>query len=174
LKELITLRQLSNMDEVRLLDLEYSKYYPWYIKSDYHEKCLMENRNGSRVTILAYYDNELSGCCHLLYNSKYTFFANEQIPEINDLNVLPQFRRKKVASKLFDELEHIAARASGFVGLGVGLYKDYGNAQRMYCKRGYILDGRGITYRNLEVKPGATVSVDDDLLLYLVKELMVK
>jgi hypothetical protein len=57
------------------------------------------------------------------------------------------------------------------IGLGVGLYKDYGNAQRMYCKRGYVLDGNGISYQNLEVKPGETVVLDDELLLYLVKEL---
>ncbi len=70
-----------------------------------------------------------------------------------------------------DELELNAAKTSRFIGLGVGLYKDYGNAQRMYTSRGYVLDGRGITYNNVPVIPGNSVIVDDDLLLYLVKDL---
>lgn len=38
----------------------------------------------------------------------------------------------------------------------------------MYISRGYVLDGRGISYKNVPVNPGETVMVDDDLLLYLV------
>lgn len=72
---------------------------------------------------------------------------------------------------MFDELERIAAKDSRFIGLGVGLYKDYGNAQRMYTARGYILDGRGMMYNNIPVIPGQLVMVDDDLLLYLTKDL---
>ncbi|RED65139.1 hypothetical protein DFP98_12130 [Cohnella phaseoli] len=68
-------------------------------------------------------------------------------------------------------MEGIAARTSGTVGLGVGLYEDYGNAQRLYGKRGYIPDGRGLMYANEAVHPGRTVTVDDDLLLYMVKQL---
>src|SRR5690554_5089872 len=103
MRYLITLKLLSNMDDVRLLDLEYSKYYPWYTQSNYHEQCLQENADGLRVTLLAYYDQALAGCCHLLYKSNYKAFVDENIPEINDLNVFPQFRRKHIASGLFDE-----------------------------------------------------------------------
>lgn len=70
-----------------------------------------------------------------------------------------------------DELELLASKTSRQIGLGVGLYKDYGNAQRMYTSRGYILDGRGMSYKNIPVIPGETVIVDDELLLYLVKDL---
>jgi len=70
-----------------------------------------------------------------------------------------------------DELEGIAARTSDTVGLGVGLYADYGNAQRLYGKRGYVMDGRGLMYANEAVRQGRTVTVDDDLLLYMVKQL---
>jgi hypothetical protein len=34
------------------------------------------------------------------------------------------------------------------VGIGVGLYLDYGVAQTMYVKRGYIPDGKGICKNN--------------------------
>lgn len=134
-------------------------------------KCLEENRSGSRVTFMAFFDETLAGCCHLLYRSEYSFFRDEQIPEINDLNVFPEYRRNKIATRLFDELEHVATNTSKYVGLGVGLYEDYGNAQRMYTSRGYVLDGKGLTYKNVQVKPGKPVMVDDDLIIYLVKEL---
>ncbi|MFD2614182.1 GNAT family N-acetyltransferase [Paenibacillus gansuensis] len=167
----ISTKRLSNFDQVKLLDSEFSKYYPWFSISDYHERCLSENEIGLRVTLLAYDNDELAGCSHLLYESNYPYFLDNKIPEINDLNVFPHHRNKRIASRLFDELEEIAAKTTQLIGLGVGLYKDYGNAQRMYCKRGYVLDGNGISYQNNEVKPGETVVVNDELLLYLVKEL---
>jgi hypothetical protein len=57
------------------------------------------------------------------------------------------------------------------IGLGVGLYADYGAAQRLYLKLGYVLDGRGITYKYLPARGGETFRIDDDLLLWLVKSL---
>ncbi|MNI79537.1 hypothetical protein D3C73_1359990 [compost metagenome] len=68
-------------------------------------------------------------------------------------------------------MEKIAAQDYTRIGLGVGLYQDYGNAQMMYTKRGYVMDGKGITYKNVQVVPGQPVMVDDELLLYLVKDL---
>lgn len=120
---------------------------------------------------IAYYNDSLAGCCHLLYESKYSYFRDNQIPEINDLNVFPEYRRRKVASQLFDEFERIVSETSRYIGLGVGLYKDYGNAQRMYMSRGYVADGNGMTYKNVPVIPGKSVVVDDELIIYLVKDL---
>ena len=111
------------------------------------------------------------GCCHLLFNSDYPFFRDNRIPEINNLNVFPEYRRKKIASTIFDELEAIVSTLSRYIGLGVGLYKDYGNAQRMYTSRGYVMDGNGMTYKNVQVEPGKSVMVDDDLIIYLIKDL---
>lgn len=167
----ITIRQLSNHEEVSLLDFEFSKRYPWYTSNDYFNKCLEENIEGKRVTLLAHYADELAGCCHLLFSSDYPYFKDGNIPEINDLNTFPEFRRMGIASRMFDELESIASKRSRFIGVGVGLYKDYGNAQIMYNKRGYVMDGKGIVYKNIEVQPGEQATVDDDLLMYLIKEL---
>ena len=167
----ITIRQLSNHEEVSLLDFEFSKRYPWYTSNDYFNKCLEENIEGKRVTLMAYYVGMLAGCCHLLFSSDYPYFKDGNIPEINDLNTFPEFRRMGIASRMFDELESIASKRSRFIGVGVGLYKDYGNAQIMYNKRGYVMDGKGIVYKNIEVQPGEQATVDDDLLMYLIKEL---
>jgi hypothetical protein len=47
----------------------------------------------------------------------------------------------------------------------------YNAAQRLYLKRGYIPDGRGVTYRDRFVEEGEQVALDDDLVLHLTKEL---
>jgi len=43
-----------------------------------------------------------------------------------------------------DQAEQIIAERSDIVGIGVGLYADYGTAQRMYARRGYVPDGHGL------------------------------
>lgn len=42
----------------------------------------------------------------------------------------------------------IAASQEGYneIGVGVGLYRDYGQAQQLYFQLGYI-EGNGITYK---------------------------
>lgn len=72
---------------------------------------------------------------------------------------------------MFDEFERIASKRSRFIGLGVQLYKDCSNAQMMYNKRVYLMDGQEIIYNNNEVQPAEQVIVDDDLPMYLIKEL---
>lgn len=44
----------------------------------------------------------------------------------------------------------------------------------MYTARGYVMDGNGIMYKNVPVVPGQAAVVDDELLLYLIKDLAVK
>ena len=139
--------------------------------SDYFEECYSENLSGERVTLIAFYMGKLAGCCHLKMKSDYPLFSESDIPEINDLNVFPEFRRNGIAGKLIDEFEKIASETSETIGIGVGLYKDYGSAQRLYCKKGYIPDGNGIQYNYEQVMPGANVIVDDDLNLYFTKKI---
>ena len=71
-----------------------------------------------------------------------------------------------------DVAENIAARYSDVVYLGVGLHSGYGSAQRMYCKRGYILDESGVWYGNRIAKSYENYCNDDDLNLYLYKKLL--
>jgi GNAT superfamily N-acetyltransferase len=101
----------------------------------------------------------------------YAGFADLNIPEIQDLNVLTTYRRKGIASRLLDRAEAEAARRSGVVGIAVGLHPGYNAAQRLYAKRGYIPDARGITYRNRFVEEGTSVVLDDDLVMHLTKQL---
>ncbi|QHT59125.1 GNAT family N-acetyltransferase [Paenibacillus lycopersici] len=142
-----------------------------YRDEAYYDQCLAENESGARVTLLAYANGQLAGCSHLKYQSSYPYFLDRHIPEISDLNVFPPFRRRGAANLMMDEFEAIVGRDHNRIGIGVGLYKDYGAAQRIYCQRGYIPDGNGVMYGDVEVAPGQNVRVDDELVLYFVKEL---
>ena len=104
------------------------------------------------------------------YHSDYPYFRSKKIPEINDLLIAKEYRRQGYGEALITALE-IIAKEHGFkiIGLGVGLYQDYGSAQRLYFKLGYVPDGMGISYKDCTVVPGNKYLVDDDLLLWLTK-----
>jgi GNAT superfamily N-acetyltransferase len=139
---------------------------------EYLERCLEENKRSERITYVAIINGDIAGLVNIIYKSDYPFFRENNIPEINDLLVHPKYRKLGIGSSLVGKAEETARKTYGYIGLGVGLYKDYGPAQRLYAKRGYIPDGNGIVYKNKEVKPGTNVFVDDGLLIYLYKKLM--
>jgi len=141
----------------------------FHASAAYFNKLLAEQKAGTRVVLVARHDDTISGFVTIKWTSDYPPFAVGNIPEINDLRVHPNFRRCGVATALMDEAEKRIFKQSRFAGLGVGLYADYGPAQQMYVRRGYIPDGRGLGYKNQPVSPGHKVFVDDDLLLYFVK-----
>lgn len=89
MKGMIHLKRLSTIEEAELLDQTFAEHFRWYHQGEYYLNCLKENQTNKRVTLIAYYDDSLAGCCHLLYESEYPFFSENQIPEINDLNVFP-------------------------------------------------------------------------------------
>jgi len=139
---------------------------------EYFERCLEEQNSGSRCTLIAFAGECPAGTVHLLDNSLYPGFNLSGVPEINDLVVVKAYQRQGIGEKLVKACEELARkRGCPAIGLGVGLYKDYGSAQRLYFRLGYKPDGKGLMYRNEPVVPGTWAFVDDDLLLYLVKDL---
>lgn len=138
-------------------------------QSNIFEQYLLEQDLGIRVSWVAYYDNVFAGYNTLKWDSDYAYFRQNKIPEIKDLNVIPPFRSKGIGSTLLDVAEHKAFKVNDIVGLGVGLYADYGSAQRLYIKRGYIPDGRGITYNYLRLEQGQMATLDDELILWMTK-----
>ncbi len=109
------------------------------------------------------------GQCAVVWRSAYPGFRDARIPEIQDLNVRRDYRRRGIGSALLEEGERRIAERSDRAGIAFGLYADYGAAQRLYIKRGYVPDGRGLHYRVNPVVAGETYRVDDNLALYLVK-----
>ncbi len=133
---------------------------------------LRTQRDGLRVVRMALEGEALAGYGTLLWRSGYPPFAEAGIPEINNLVVAQAARGRGVATALIASLD-AAARQAGRreIGLGVGLYADYGPAQRLYVRLGYRPDGRGLTQGVLPAAPDAQVRVDDDLLLWFSKPL---
>lgn len=138
------------------------------------EQYCEEQDKGERVIWAAYSDNKFAGYVTLKWHSLYKPFLSKGIPEIVDLNVLPTFRNQGIASSLLDKCEALAATRCEVVGIGVGLYPDYGAAQKLYVKRGFIPDGKGATYHYEAVIPGQQYRLDDDLLIWFSKNLSEK
>jgi GNAT superfamily N-acetyltransferase len=143
----------------------------WNKPEGQYRRYLHEQVAGTRTCFVATIDGQFAGYVTVNWQPTYAGFADLNIPEIQDLNVLAKFRRRRIASRLLDRAEEAAARHSAVVGIGVGLHPGYNAAQQLYVKRGYLPDGRGITYRDHFVDEGAQVRLDDDLVMHFTKQL---
>ena len=141
----------------------------WHKPPALFQRYLAEQEQGRRLAFVAEWHGEFAGYVTLMWTSDYSPFAERQVPEVCDLNVLPLHRRQGIGSALLDRAESAASARSKVVGIGVGLYSDYGAAQRIYVRRGYLPDGRGIMYRNQPVEPGAVIRIDDEAALMFTR-----
>lgn len=143
----------------------------WNKPASQYQRYLAEQEHGQRAVLVALIDDRFAGYVTVQWESGYPPFEAARIPEIVDLNVLPHFRRQGIAASLLDQAETLIGRESDIAGIGVGMTADYGAAQRIYVKRGYIPDGRGLTCNNQPLSYGAKITVDDELVLYFTKHL---
>jgi Acetyltransferase (GNAT) family len=82
-------------------------------------------------------------------------------------------RRRGVATLLMDAAEQLAReRGVATLGITVGLFDEYGPAQRLYGRRGYVPDGRGACRGQVPLREGMRVTMDDDLIIWLTKEVL--
>lgn len=131
-----------------------------------------EQEAGVRACLVADDGRRIVAYASVVWTSQHAPFAESDVPEVQDLVVAEDWRRRGLGERLMTACEeHVRAAGFGQVGLGVGLYADYGAAQRLYVRRGYIPDGAGLTWNNVPARPGAMVRVDDDLILWLRKRL---
>lgn len=166
----IEIRQ-ATLQDAQWLQTSFNQAMGWAKPDGYFEQVCRLQEEGTLVLLIAVQASDYLGHCKIVWQPDYPHFRGRLIPEIQDLNVRPDFRQQGIATRLLDEAEKIIQKQSNRVGIGFGLYADYGVAQRLYIKRGYIPDGHGVFYQNQPVQPGASVPVDDDLVLYLVKQL---
>ncbi|MEU4194513.1 GNAT family N-acetyltransferase [Kribbella sp. NPDC026611] len=141
----------------------------WNKPLEQYQRYLDQQRDGVRDVLVGTLGEEYVGYVTVRWVSPYEPFGG--IPEIQDFNVLPKYRRRGYGSALMDAAEALVAERSDVVGIGVGLYPDYGQAQRMYVRRGYIPDGRGLIYDGKQVPPLETVKNDDWATLMFTKTL---
>jgi GNAT superfamily N-acetyltransferase len=132
----------------------------------------VEQRHDGRIDLLvARRDENPVGYCLIVWDSAYPPFAEAGIPEISDLNVLPAHRGTGLGRLLLGEAEKRITTRAAAAGLRVGLYADYGIAQQMYARRGYLPDGRGVIIDGEQVPPGTMILLDDGPVLALVRTL---
>ena len=143
----------------------------WSKPAEQYLRYLAEQERGVRNVLVGRLGEHFVGYLTIRWSPDYPPFAREQIPEIQDLNVLPPHRRRGIATTLLDHAEELVSARSPVVGIGVGMDPDYGPAQRLYVRRGYVPDGRGLWYRDRPVRYGDDARIDDDLVLHLVKRL---
>lgn len=131
-----------------------------------------DQAEGRRLVAIAWEGARPVGYGTLVWEPGYAPFRSANIPEINNLGVDAAVRRRGVATALIRRFEDAALGAGrSAIGLGVGLYADYGPAQRLYFRLGYRPDGHGVTYAERPVPAGEMVRLDDDLVLWLSKTL---
>ncbi|MBS4219858.1 GNAT family N-acetyltransferase [Bacillus sp. FJAT-49711] len=141
----------------------------WNKPASQYESYFLEQTEGTRKVLIAEYNNLFAGYLTIRWKSDYEPFFSARIPEIVDLNVLMKYRKNGIATALMDEAETIVSEKYNCIGIGFGLMSDYGAAQRLYVKRGYIPDGLGISQNGKFLTYGDQMTVDDDVALYLTK-----
>jgi GNAT superfamily N-acetyltransferase len=133
---------------------------------------LADHASGGGASLIAVGDHSVIGIVTIRWQSNYARFRDRRIPLVHQVAVAGSFRRRGIATMLMDAAEDLA-RDRGVVTLGitVGLSAEYGPAQRLYARRGYVPDGRGACRRQEPLAKGAEVIMDDDLITWHTKEL---
>ena len=132
-----------------------------------------EQNKGEVYIFIAEYNGTIAGYTALYPSAKEGPFMGKNVPEISDFNVFAKYQKKGIGNKILDAAEEVAFDISETksITLGVGLHSGYGAAQRIYFKRGYLPDGSGVWYKNKQLNQYADCKNDDDLVLFLSKEL---
>jgi GNAT superfamily N-acetyltransferase len=134
-----------------------------------------EQEDKIRTVAILEKDHEILGYGSLLRKAECPFFSSKNIPEINAIWIGEDHRRQGLGTALIKWIENLATQ-EGYerIGIGVGLYRDYGSAQQLYFQLGYMPEGNGITYKGQTTTPGQSYPLDDDLIFWLTKTLSSK
>lgn len=143
----------------------------WHVEAAKQETRFRDQQAGRSIALIAVQDGTVAGYINLYRAGMDGPEQFRNLPEIVDFGVLMKFRRRGIGTKLMDTAEKLAAGLASTVYLGVGLHFGYGSAQRMYVKRGYIPDGSGVWYGDRVCGHYEDCCNDDDLVLYLSKQL---
>lgn len=168
--DVLIIRDMEAAD-AQILNDEYTAQ-GWHPDIDYYHMRMREHAEGKCVALTAVYQGHPAGAVYVYFSAQEGPFKGKGWPEIVDFSVLQKYQRKGIGNRLMDSAEQIASQHADTVCLGVGLCREYGTAQRMYVKRGYIPDGSGVWYQNKQCVQYETVcTIDDDLVLFLSKRL---
>lgn len=163
----ISIRELAESDCVTIAEAFTAQ--GWDKPASQYLRYWQESLENKRLVLVAEYEGEFAGYVTVVWESNYPPFHAANIPEIVDFNVLIKFRRLHIGTALMDEAEKRISARSAVAGIGVCLHTDYGPAQVLYARRGYVPDGRGVFYHGKYPQYWDQVTIDDDLCLYLTR-----
>lgn len=142
------------------------------IEGSYFETAFQEQLDKKRLIFLARANDVLVGYAHLNFFPQYVPFLRLGIPEIQDIVVHPEHRRRGVGGQLMSDCEEKAREyLLSDIGIGVGVTGQFGAAQRLYHRMGYVPDGNGAVFDRVPVQSGDIRPIDDRLCLMLIKQL---
>lgn len=167
---MIEVRRVQS-DEAEWLQTSFDAAFDSPRSAGHFAECVQLHQKGDIVLLIALDGDQYVGHCKIVWEPHYPYFRQNNIPEIQDLNVVEAYRRRGIASQMMDVAEAIIKERSTIAGIGFGMHPGYGPAQRMYIRRGYVPDGHGMAYHDEYVQHGDQVTVDDDLVLFLIREL---
>jgi GNAT superfamily N-acetyltransferase len=121
--------------------------------------------------ILAYDGDEPIATVTVRWRLHYPPFREAGIPFIQNIEVRYDLRGQGYGGRVLDAVEAMIAQRASKAGICVALFDDYGPAQRLYAKQGYVPDGRGACHRFTPLQRGQTITLDHDHLIWLVKDL---
>ena len=158
---------------IKLVDICQAEFEQigWSKPDGYFAACLAQQDRNELIFYVAIDDKHYVGHAKLVWQPDYVHFKEAGIPEIQDLNVLPTYRKRGIGTQLIQRCETTAATRCSDIGIGVGLHPGYNAAQRLYSKLGYILNGHGVHYNDVPVKERQTYPFDDNLVIYFTKVL---
>jgi GNAT superfamily N-acetyltransferase len=134
---------------------------------------LADHAEPDGASLIATDGSDIIGYVSIVWESNYVGFRSRGVPLVHQIAVARLFRRQGVATLLMDAAEQLVRdRGIATLGITVGLFDEYGPAQRLYGRRGYIPDGRGACRGQRPLSKGMQVTMDDDLIIWLTKDLV--
>jgi ribosomal protein S18 acetylase RimI-like enzyme len=153
-------------------DIKDLQYVSGNKSQDYFNKCFQKQSDKELNIFVVKSNKKIIAYALLNHNPKYKLFSKLGIPEIQDLNVLREFRRKGIGTHLVQHcIEDAKNKGNKLIGISVGLHSAFGPAQRLYCKLGFVPDGHGVSYDRVNVSAGDIRPIDNELCLMMIKEI---
>ena len=140
-------------------------------KTEKYTQRLKDVAEGKCVALVAEYKGNVAGYFNVYPNTMCGLYGGKGYPELIDLGVLKKYRKHGIGNILMQVAEDVARQYADMAIIGVGLHRDYGAAQRMYIKRGFIPDGTGVWWQNKPLEPYADFKNDDEAAIYMYKKL---
>ncbi len=140
-------------------------------KIEKYKQRLKDVADGKCVALVAEYKGNIAGYFNVYFNTMCSLLGGKGFPELIDLGVFKKYRNRGIGTVLLQVAEHIAKKYADTVVIGVGLHRDYGAAQRMYVKNGFVPDGSGLWWQGKPIEPYAELKNDDEVTLYMSKKL---